>query len=599
MHQKKRSDFYDMYREENSTFVREYDERMKKINGKKQSRAQAFTIRLFILLLVSGIGAALVGTLYFSGTSNRIDPLEFELRGESSLKSGQHVSYQVHIRNRGSVPLADLALNVEYPQGFHFEQSSLESTNADHTYWKLPTLGGGASSVISLEGTLVGVAGDEKRLRAILHYRIGENGTEFVSKKEYVAILSDQLMPIALKGPTLVEPAREAVYTITYENIQDSESSDVVRIQFTAPKEFAYTADPAQDGNGYWSNELLAKRSDPVRHSGSIELKGSFGKNASGEFDFIAQIGTKKNNEFVISQEQKISVRVVKNPLSLSVSVGDGSPIQPVSFGALIPIVVRYENTGMDALTNITLSVSSNSPYIDWSRLGNDSLAWVKDSAIEWSFSDHQELELLQPQHKGELKLQMAIKDSTLASRLIESDTRINSNLSIPFTVQAGMTILRSGEETEIANEPYAFEIPLNSDTRIMVSANSFDSSSRLTIQCDVENTLHEIKNLKIALPLGPSAKWAGTSTRSAGDVSYDKEKNVVVWTLNRMPLSVKRIYSTFTIHLSSVSTEMDDDSIIIQPATLDALDGTTAGTIHLNAAALTTAQLKTHSSNP
>lgn len=581
MREKQTENFYDMYRNENSSFVREYDERMKKIRDTRQSSTQRFTIRLFIILFIFALGSALFSTIYFAQFGAKKDPLTFELSGPSSVKSGEMASYDMQIKNTGSFPLEDISLNVEYPQGFHFDTANKESANTDHTYWKLDPIKTSGITILTIKGTMTGANSEEKKIHATLQYRLGENRTEFVSKKEHTTLISDQLIPMELKGPHIVEPGQDIIYIIRYGNIQALGGDGHAFIRLQSPKQFTYDVTPAQDADHAWSDAVLSKHYDQVKGFGEIRINGSFEKDLLGAFDLIAQIGSLKNGTYIVTQEQTIHITTVHDPLSLAVSMNGSNDAHAISFDSELPMLIHYENKGTDELTDVSITLSSDSPYLDWSALKNESLGRINDNTVEWTSKEIPELALIKPGQKGELKITYATKDALVASRIIEKNGEKGKQLTLSFSLQASMNHVSTEEAYSIRNQPMSIVIPLNSDTKLISSIRNGESKTNVLLNYDVENSLHEIKDIAISIPFGNLIVWGGAATRSAGDISYDQEHAAARWTLNRLPLSIASIHAAFKAVLPMPADQMDPHAIIINSAILTATDTVTQGIVH------------------
>lgn len=581
MAEKKPSDFYDMYRDENTSFAKEYHERISVKEKKRISNAQVFTTRFFIILLICGLGAALFGTLYFGSFGNKVDPLSFDVEGPQAVKSGDSITYELPIKNRGSVPLADLSVSVEYPQGFHFDSASVDSNNVDHTYWKLPSIKAGESTILSIHGTLVGNESDEKKLRATLHYRVGENGTEFVSKKEFTSHIASQLISLSLDGDTVAEPEKEMKFTITYGDIESIGDESNAFIAIHTPKQFHFESDPKPEEDGSWPYSILKKNFDQSKRMGIITLKGTFDKDVSGEYEISVDMGTLKNGETIITQTLKKTIRILHNPLTLTVVLNDSAEIKPVSFGSEMKIAIQYANNSANDLKNTSITLTSPSPIIDWSSYKSDSMGIVADQAINWTKKEFPPFETIKAGEKGEIIVSLKTKEaSTLSQSSLPK--------SFSFITNASMTYSYDNNDFDAKNEALTTEIPLSSDARIYVSAQKTDIPNQFTVRCDIENTLNEIKNIKVVLPLGSSASWIEKYTRSAGDISYDEANNTVTWTLNRLPLSIHAIHSSFTVAFPGAKDLSDTTLELMQTGTFNAVDTKTQGSISLKLPSLT-----------
>ena len=573
----KSTEFFKKYRDENETFIKDYDKRMEKMKKNSLSKTQKLTIRFFVILFFFGLGAATIGTVYFSNFSKQPDPVLLTIKASDAVKSGDVLSYDIVIANRGTTPLTDLSLIIEHPSGFNFESSTIASNNADHTYWTLQNIPRGSSKTLTIRGVATGKASDEKIIHVSLHYRVGDTGAEFISKQNVTVRISEPLISVSLDGPQLSEVEKEVSYSIVYGDVLVAGQQESVAIKVTIPKIFAATAVPAMDIANGWSDGLVRKGFDSAKRSGEMKLKGMFSKDANGDYPIVVQIGIQKNNQFIIADEKSITVHIAKNPLTVKLLINNSETLAPLPLHEAVNASVLYENSGTDELHNVQIVLEGDQKLIDWSKTDNPSYGALKDSRISWSKKEVSSLDLVRPGQKGEIKLSLGMKDAEVLTKYFEDQKLYGQPLSLELKLSASMLLNYNDQEQELSQEPIVLSIPLQSDTRVLSSLKQGDAG-RTIVTWEIQNKLHEIEKIRLTTSLGKNTVWVGDTTRSAGDISYDPEKRTVVWTLNRMPLSVGSIRASFEVSLDQIH----EDRTLTDSGILEAADMQTKSTISL-----------------
>lgn len=566
-----------MYQQENASFVKEYDIKMRPKRNVVPSRTRAFTIRLCILLFFCALGAALAGTIFFGSFGNRLEPLDFNISSSSPLRLGELMHYEFTIANKGDSTLSDISLNIEFPEGFHYEDATSESSNADHTYWKIGNITKKRTENVRIQGRFSGSVHDEKKLRAQLHYRIGERGTEFITKKEFSSVIQEPALLLELRGPSLVQPGKDTEFKIHFGDFQPESEGSASVIRIITPKQFSYSASPPPDGN-QWLMESLKDKADPATHQGDIDVRGIFDKAASGEYDITVQYGLIKKDTFVVIQEERSRVRVASNPLKITVLMNNDPIMRPVSFGSAVPLRIHYENSDTADMNDVSLTLTSESEALDWSEAQNISLGKVNGSSITWTKNERTELERVKPGQSGDIDCIFKIKESILMKG--------STDASIVFTLTAAMSVMAGTELQETANDPLTITLPLNANVRIFSSIKKGDSPTHYTVSYDIENDFHELGAITVTVPLGKDAHIVGIPNRSAGVISYNNDSHAIVWTLNKLPVSVKALHASFSLALDPIEGTQEN-TIAVEAATFSATDAATHSIISLSADSL------------
>lgn len=93
-------------------------------------------------------------------------PLLVTLDTPTTILSGQVTEFSITVSPQTDEILTDMVLEVEYPSGFEFQESSVVPAPGSDSRWKFPLLAPGEKITIQVIGSFDGFAGDEASLKA-------------------------------------------------------------------------------------------------------------------------------------------------------------------------------------------------------------------------------------------------------------------------------------------------------------------------------------------------------------------------------------------------------------------------------------------------
>jgi len=179
-----------------------------------------------------------------------------------NISSGEMIDLKIGIKNNDSKEYDKLLLKVEYPDGFSFNNSTIESINENHNSWVIEQLQPGEQKEIKISGKLVGKIDSIKKFKItitkdgntqnIIHE--GENNIKIIPSKIILEQKSDE---------DTVYPGELVHYKITFKN----NSTVVLRnliLKVHLPGKFI-KRDTIEHEGGYYDNEenvIIWKASD-------------------------------------------------------------------------------------------------------------------------------------------------------------------------------------------------------------------------------------------------------------------------------------------------------------------------------------------------
>lgn len=149
--------------------------------------------------------------------------------GEALDRGG--VEYVVTYKNTSNIDFSDVNISLEYPEGFSFLESDERPTEGEGV-WYIANLLAGAEGKIVIHGSLAGLPGDAKVVKATLGVRSQSGGFVLYNKREDVTriVKSPLMIDIAFRGEKdkSVNLGEGVPVSIRYSNTGDKGLRDVV-----------------------------------------------------------------------------------------------------------------------------------------------------------------------------------------------------------------------------------------------------------------------------------------------------------------------------------------------------------------------------------
>lgn len=165
-----------------------------------------------------------------------------ELSVPSQAGDGQFADYVATYRNESSETIENLALVIEYPDGFTYREAIPAPTRGENT-WSIPSLAPGESGTVTARGILAGAQGDVKRVFAKVGLSQGDGSLLSYAEIERQTRIVASPLAIFQKigdGPEKksVEPGEGLSYRILFRNDGDVGLRDLIVTVDLDPKYF-------------------------------------------------------------------------------------------------------------------------------------------------------------------------------------------------------------------------------------------------------------------------------------------------------------------------------------------------------------------------
>ncbi len=561
-------------------------------------------LKVLIAVILSACAvAAWIGYLSFSGqeipffqfakNDSYIDVKVSSI--EKEIISNSLFTTHVFIKNTSPSPLDPVSIIIDYPQGFVFNEASpVLPKNEQKNYWEIGSLTSGEEITLTISGRISGSGNlEEKNIHTTVFYKPVNLSSEFKKEVDTLLSVNPAQFRLRIDGPVEVEHGGQGDYKIVFHKpstlgivTSDAVSHPPLMVVLEHPKTFTIKEIKPSPTDGQLRWDIMGLNPDSTENdTTSISLSGFFNQESTTE-PLNAKIGYYLGNEFVILDQTQflpsLAVPFEKNLLLSLTLDGKSSPLfltpSEPDIHKGMPLTISYENRGKIILQNVSFKVHipKNNMVLSLPEEWNIPKS---DPAFSYTYHDGEENQILITPTEMPILTEIGAAATGTISLFLRSEdykslrTRssmgeINENpLMITLSADIGGPQKRSLAGSQVV-------IKRNSDTSFKINKSS--ENTPLAIEWIVENTLHELENIRLSAILPESIPWTESTSVSAGTIRYNSETREVLWTINRLPTSVKSVSARFELE----GTLPEGGTNIV--ATLTAKDKTTGALISI-----------------
>jgi len=487
------------------------------------------------LILVLGWG----GFMFINASKNYSDSqVDLKIIGPENYTIGATTTYQIVIKNNKNITLNNLGLQVSYPSGFNFIDSSMPPNNAGKTAWSIEKINGDEEQTIQITGKIFSSVSEQKSFEVALSYTPENVNSELVKKTSLT--LSAQAAPIdiSISGLSEVAIGNEVPYTVTISskdgrNLEDLSATPVL------PTNFVITTSSLALKDG--SFLLLASTSTPLGTSKyTFSFSGKFTTTTSESENIKIQIKMAGKADNLVIGESTLETKIVQNALALNTAVNgsitniNSAPGDTLNFSLSIKNFSKTDISKASLKLTVDVPAIKKQSVISWNEIkdkydadvvGSQVSDSIRRATIIWNENKNKEMTKIKSGSEVNISFSVPIKDSDNFDwgQIKENQILIASELS--FSDTAGAHSLTGNSLT----------INLSSNTRVEVkdkTATDDKGRENHQISWTVYNSFHPLKNVVLSADLYGNVVWIGPSSTPAGTINYDEKTKRLTWSI-------------------------------------------------------------------
>lgn len=512
--------------------------------GKRRRRMLAVVLgSIALLFLVAGF-LAKVRSSIFSESSVTV-----ALLGDAETKSAETITFDFEYTNNNWMNIDNAVVIFEYPEAFHPDALPKWDIKKSRAEFALGEVASQTHGKVTLSGKFYGSKGDQAKIQATLRYSPNATSTLYEKRVDHtVAIVSSPLL-FEINAPLELASDQEAQYEIRYANMGDVSFSNL-KVKLEYPVEFVFTdsAPMPSEGKNIWEVGTLAPRAE-----GKIVVRGRLTggrdeqKLVQGGIGVIQGDGT-----FLSYGDHSRKTKIVASPLSIR-QVVNGETALSTDPGTPLRYEIEYRNDGNIGIRDAIVSMSLDSPYLDFSTLqfmGNARGAYDQiRKIIFWKASDVPALSRIESGQSG--KIAFNIKTFTglenkfpgVRNPSIQSVAKIDST-DIPAIVgitkvvaSATLSIkLNTVVTTNLQGFYQDAAIPNSGPIPMIVG-----QETTYTFHFSLANSSNDIKNARASIFLPTGVRYTGKSLPQNEALLYNERSNELIWDISQFGSGTNR----------------------------------------------------------
>lgn len=556
----------------------------------KRKRSPILSFFYFLLFFSFIFIISYVAFNYFKNNRDISSVLELTVSAPAKVSLGEEFFYEINYKNLSNYTLNNINLNITYPENFILLEVYSIDKNENNKKWKIDSLGAKIGGKIKIRGKIINKEGANNLLSVKSDYEISGLSSSF--NKDAFGSVSVGSLPFKVNNDyfSTILVGEEYPLKLSLKDFPFDKIDNFV-VSFSGPENI-FSIKNIENKNISSSDLLIEKINEnnfKISSSSSdiidldFKYKISEKLNDQEKFSWSLKYIDENGKEFVFFEKEE-NIEIIKSDLHLSLSINDSSSDFPVNFGDKLNYVIKYANKGDKSMKDLVIMVILDSNFLNWNSLKDLNNGKVSRKTVSWTFKEISNLKELNPGQEGEIKFSIDVADF----KKIE----FGQNLEIKNYAQFSIgNISDFQEESERLSDNYSNTIinKINSDLSFKEEVLYFNEDNipvgsgplppvvgektSFKYYWTLKNSLHELRDIKIELPLPAYIIWENNFNINAGNINFDPTNNKVIWTLSRWPLGIDKINIDFDVSIIPTEAEYNKIIILSSGSNLEAID--------------------------
>lgn len=426
-------------------------------------RRHTRSLWLSLITIALAVAALLVYILFFR--KMEIPP---QYAGDVSLAisapeesvSGSQVSYEITFENLSDIKLTSLDLEIFYPDGFSFIESSVdakaladmpagqEGGDAAGRQFKFSDLPGGQKRKIAIVGTLSGNVQEIKSITAKLHYVPENFDSSFAAAVNAATVILPPEITMRVLAPAQLISGQAVKYEIGITNVSIDNFDDLV-LELSYPPGFNFKSAVPKPSGGETSWKLPRLGFGETQN---IIVEGRISAPAGSDVYIGAQLFTGKGGEKLSAGRSYAFTYIQDAPIKLEHTLSGGAGT--VLARERLEYDVSYENIGDVGLENVAITMIFETPVFDMSNASSQT-GQVQGNKMIWQPGAVPELRVVSPGQRGKFTVRIPIHgEKMFTQKNPVAQTRVESRAdTLPESLSGNTLAFKVGTNIDLAAE--------------------------------------------------------------------------------------------------------------------------------------------------
>ncbi len=530
---------------------------------------------LFFLFLIFVV--ALVGLIYWNknGTTNVDKSIAVYVDGPNKIISGDQITYTIEYDNLDIVTLENIKLSVRWPNGFYFDEATIDPSDDNATTWYLEDLLSKQSDSLEIKGQLVGQKGDELSAVFTLEYQPANFHSDFSVKEIIDTKISDSKIELSIDSVDKTLVATEQTININFKNISKEDLTDLY-LDIIYPEDFILFDEEIEDEDESEIEQVQSifitegdymKFSLPAGEEATFVIVGNFPTDSKNDQSLVVEVGNMIDDDFRRLSRVTKDIQVINPKFDIDFSINGEHNNPTVNWGDTLRYQLEITNLSSTDLNDIVITALLDSQVLDWDSLDTNGL--VQESNIIWTSEEDETLTDWSAGGSRIFTWQIDVVENPVPERMIENILKINVQGLADWEQVTAPVLVTVGEAVVFNNGIY-WDLGGRRVGSGLLPPQVNESTQYLVIWSIPEAT-GDFESATVETVLPPEVSFLSETDIQEGDLTFDDETRSLIWQIDNLDNLLLPVTASFIIEVIPTIENLGTAMVLFNPITMTA----------------------------
>ena len=532
----------------------------------------------FLFLLFAATSA---GFWYFSKQSTeQIDnSVKLVIDGPNKIISGDQATYKVTYENVDTVTMQKLELSVRWPNGFYFDEASIEPMDQNATTWLLDDLSPGQKIDLEIKGQLVGQKDEELSAAFTLSYQPENFHSDFKVKDSINTKISDAKIELDVEAIDKALVVTEQAIKVNFKNLT-KESLEDLYVDVLYPDDFEIMQ-KVDDSNDEDTEEIVEepleskfvqegdyfKLNLEAEELATMFINGIFTMDSKTDQLLVVEVGNMVDGNFRRLARVERPIIVINPKFDMNFKINEKEGAQSINWGDALRYQLEITNNSEGPVSDVVVSATLDSQALDWESI--DTAGKYSDNIISWTKSENEELGEWPAGESRTFTWQVDVVGEPQPERMVENIIEINIEGLDDWQQVSSPLMLTIGESISFNNGIY-WDLGGRRVGSGLLPPQVGEETEYLVIWSLPQST-GDFDNVVISASLPPQVDFVSEMDTQEGDLEFDIETRSITWSMEDFTNIILPVTSSFLVKLTPEEDNLGQAMTILNASTVNA----------------------------
>jgi hypothetical protein len=533
---------------------------------------------LFLLFL-----ATAAGFYYWSQQNAEVidNSINLAVDGPSEIISGDRATYKVSYENVDTVAMQKLELSVRWPNGFYFDEASIDPLDQNATTWLLEDLAPGQKVDLEIVGQLVGQKDEKLPALFSLSYQPENFHSDFKAKAEIETKISDAKIELDVEAIDKTLVATHQDILVNFKNLT-SETLEDLYIDVLYPDDFEIVRqrDELVDADAeVVDEEILELKSDFIlegdyykvsidpEETKTMVISGVFTVDSKPEQLLVVEVGNMVDENFRRLARVEKNIIAINPKFDMDFTVNAKSDLETLNWGDNLKYQLEVTNNSAGDISDVMISASIDTQALDWDSL--DTVGNYSDNKITWTKDED---EALASWPAGEVRTftwQVDVVGEPQPDRMVENIIEINIEGLEDWQQVSSPLMLTIGESITFNNGVY-WDLGGRRVGAGLLPPQVNEETEYLVIW-SLPQATGVFDDVVVSTNLPPQVDFISEMDIQGGGLEFDLEDRSLTWATGDFADMILPLTASFIVRLIPEEENLGQSMVILNATTVSA----------------------------